>query len=128
MTAEETWVERVVAWRASGVSAAEYCKDKEYEVSALRTWSSRLGRAGKVPRSPLGRQSRKPENRSKSAPSGFARVVTKAGAAQLCSAINAPEPGGALVVVVGRVRMEVAAGFDPVLLRSVVAALAGGIS
>jgi hypothetical protein len=128
MTAEETWVERVVAWRASGVSAAEYCKDKEYDVSALRTWSSRLGRAGKVPRLPVGRRPRKSANRSKSPPSGFARVVTKAGPAQLGSAINAREPECALVVVVGRARLEVAAGFDPELLRSVVAALAGGIS
>jgi hypothetical protein len=128
MTTEETWTERVVAWRASGESAAEYCRDKEYNASAPRTWSSRLGRAGKVPRSPLGRRPAKSAHRSKSFPSGFARVVTKTEAAQLCSPINAAESGCALVVVVGRARLEVAVGFDPVLLRSVVAALAGGIS
>lgn len=126
MTSEETWVERIVAWRASGLSAAEYCKEQDYDTSALRMWSSRLGRAGKVPRSPSGRRPRKTEQPAQPPPVSFARVVTKAEGAQLPTVNEPPAQPSALVVVIGHARLEVAAGFDPVLLRSIVCALAAG--
>ena len=76
MTLEETWLERVLTWRASGLSATAFCEGAEFGAGALRSWSSRFGREGKVSRSPLGRQ------RKKEAAPGvrFARVVTAAAA------------------------------------------------
>ena len=94
----------------------------DYDTSVLRAWSSRLGRAGKVPRSAMGRRPKT----AQPPPIGFARVVTKAEVAQLSAADDTPAPNGALFVLVGRARRAVAAGFDSVLLRCVVAALAGG--
>lgn len=123
MTAEETWLERVVAWRKSVLSAAAFCEGKPFDATSLRGWSSRLGRAGKVSRSPRGR-------RPKSAPARssvtFARVVTTPNPAPRRTATFATASGGVLVVAIGPMRIEVAPGFDPLLLRSVVAALAGG--
>jgi hypothetical protein len=126
MTLEETWLERVLTWRASGLSATAFCEGAEFGAGALRSWSSRFGREGKVSRSPLGRQ------RKKEAGPGvrFARVVTAA-----TDSDPAPEPEAAaltsraaasVVVTLGRARIEVAAGFDPSLLRAVVGALEEG--
>ena len=39
------WRSRVVAWRASGDTAAAFAAAQGFSVSALRSWSSRLGRA-----------------------------------------------------------------------------------
>jgi hypothetical protein len=127
MTVEKDWLERVLAWRASGVTAAEFCEGAPFDASSLRTWSSRLGREGKVPRSPIGRRPKKAEV----APSvRFARVVTRAAEAEpglvpvAFSGSTSAAP--ALAVVIGESRIEVCAGFDPSLLRAVVSALGGG--
>lgn len=125
MTLEETWLERVLTWRASGLSATAFCEGAEFGAGALRSWSSRFGREGKVSRSPLGRQSKKA-----GAGVRFARVVTAATEPE-----PPPEPGAAalashaapsVVVALGQARIEVSAGFDPSLLRAVVVALEGG--
>jgi len=39
------WRERVAAWRTSGLSAAQFCADKDYSEKSLWHWSSRLGRS-----------------------------------------------------------------------------------
>jgi hypothetical protein len=122
MTSEEVWLERVVAWRHSGQSAAKFCEEASYDASSLRGWSSRLGRAGKVARAAVGR-------RAKQAPQSavaFARVVTKAAPVPTSALPLLAAGRDALVVIIGPTRVEVAAGFDPELLRSVVAALATG--
>jgi transposase len=38
----ELWKKRVADWRASGLSAAEYCKGQEFTTGPLYRWSSRL--------------------------------------------------------------------------------------
>ena len=127
MTLEETWLERVASWRASGVSAAAFCAGAEFSAGALRSWSSRFGREGKVARSPIGRRTKKAE-----AGSGvrFARVVRSAAepepmpVAAATASLSRPAP--AVVVALGRARIEVWAGFDPSVLRAVVGALEGG--
>jgi len=43
MTMEEQWLERVVGWRASGLSVAEYCAQAGFSAGSLRSWSSRFG-------------------------------------------------------------------------------------
>jgi transposase len=121
MTSEEEWLERVQSWRASGVSAAEYCQGTGFSAGSLRSWSSRFGREGKVPRSRLGRRAVK----DAATPSvRFARVVTAG--AQPEARLQTQWTPPALVVAVGETRIEVSAGFDPSLLRAVVSALDGG--
>jgi hypothetical protein len=127
MTDEDTWLERVVEWRRSGVSAAEFCEGKPYEVGALRTWSSRLGQEGKVERSALGRRRKSTSPSARSAVT-FARVVSVAEPKVDESAVRCVDALGGLVVAVGSTRIEIARGFDPDLLRSVVQALAAGES
>jgi transposase len=39
------WKKRVEEWRASGQSAGEYCKGKEFTAGTLYRWSSRLAEA-----------------------------------------------------------------------------------
>lgn len=116
MTSESEWLERVVAWRKSGQSAARFCEGASYDASSLRTWSSRLGREGKVARAPLGRRS----TRGRRAEASFARVVTCPERAPRSAA------SATLVVAIGASRIEVGAGFDRELLRSLVAVLAEG--
>ena len=111
-SSEAIWLERVLAWRQDGRSAAQYCEDKPYHPSSLLSWSSRLGQEGKV--QPLTRR-RKHAGLS-AAVATFARVVAR----------PALPPTAAVVVAVGTSRIEVAEGFDPVLLRAVVDALVGG--
>lgn len=111
-SSEAVWLERVLAWRQDGRSAAQYCEDKPYHPSSLLSWSSRLGQEGKV--QPL--TNRRDRAAKKALPATFARVVTRAN----------PQPTTAVVVAVGASRIEVAEGFDPGLLRAVVTALSGG--
>jgi hypothetical protein len=128
MTLEETWLERVLTWRASGLSATAFCEGAEFGAGALRSWSSRFGREGKVSRSPLGRQRKKEPGPGVR----FARVVTAAAT----EPEPRPEPEAAavpsraapsvVVVALGQARIEVSAGFEPSLLRAVVGALEGG--
>jgi hypothetical protein len=125
MRVDEEWLERVLAWRASGMTAAAYCVGKPFEVGALRAWSSRLGRAGIAPRSPGGRGARQapvPAMR-------FARVTTQAKASSATASATPSAPhstSSAMVVAIGESRIEVPNGFDPSLLRVAVEALAGG--
>lgn len=107
------------------MSAAEFCEGKAYDAGSLRGWSSRLGRAGKVPRSPRGRR---PKNAPPRSAVAFARVVTKQESTRLGTANLATTGGRALVIVIGPTRIEILPGFDPALLRSVVATLAVGAS
>jgi hypothetical protein len=43
MTMETEWLERVLAWRASGVTAAEFCEGAAFDASSLRTGRADLG-------------------------------------------------------------------------------------
>lgn len=118
MTSEEIWIERVLSWRASGQSAAEFCADKAYETSSLNAWSSRLGSRGRVPRAAVGRR-----------PTKFARVVSEQPTPWLAPpCVHEPAATTPLSITVGHSRIEVRTGFDPSLLRAVVDALAGSRS
>lgn len=124
MTPDDMWLDRVVAWRTSGLSAVAFCEGKPFTVAALRGWSSRLGRAGKVERSQRGRRRKGIAQRT--AAVTFARIVSAAEAAEVEASTCTAEPDTTLVVTVGDIRIEVARGFDPALLRSVVQALSAG--
>jgi hypothetical protein len=126
MTPEDIWLERVVAWRKSGLSAAEFCKGKSYEVAALRGWSSRLGRAGKVERSALGRRRQQGVVSPSASVLTFARVVSRSESTERQPLARAAGGDSTLTLAVGATRIEVARGFDPALLRSVVQALGAG--
>jgi hypothetical protein len=89
------WSERVASWRASGKSAFEFAEAKGYAPKLLRWWASELRR----------RERDKPT-------------------VQLAQVRVRPS-GGPVQVIVGGARIEVRAGFDAELLRSVVEALGG---
>jgi len=38
------WQERIAEWKASGLSAEQFCQDKEFTTSALRQWVYRFKR------------------------------------------------------------------------------------
>ena len=62
MATAETWEKRVAAWRASGLSAAEYCAGRDFKAGTLYWWSSRVGqRPVAAPAIPLLRVVREPE-------------------------------------------------------------------
>jgi hypothetical protein len=97
------WAERVADWKASGETAAAFCKGKDFSPGGLRYWSSRLrkGEQG-APR---------PEVR-------LARVVRGAR-----PATTAETP---ILIEVGAARLGVHRGFDPETLRAVLDVLGGG--
>lgn len=97
---EKAWLERVREWRASGLSAPEFARERGFAAATLRWWSSRLVRVARVERQTV----------------RMARVVPAARRA----ASSAP-----LTVRVGMVQVDVRAGFDPALLRALVEALGG---
>lgn len=98
---EETWVERVRAWRASGQTAPGFAQGRGFEASTLRYWAHRLRRDG--------------------------IDATATPRVRMLRVTPAPAPAAAapLVVSVGAARVEVRAGFDRALLREVVDALGG---
>jgi transposase len=51
MAHAETWSERIAEWRASGLTAREFCSGRDFAVTALYWWSSKLGRASRTKRS-----------------------------------------------------------------------------
>lgn len=103
MTAtERKWAERVQEWKASGATAEEYARGRDFTVSTLRWWSSRLGRDG------VGRLTR-------SEAKADVRLVRVVRASESASR--------SMTVRVGAAVVEVREGFDHGLLREVVAAL-----
>jgi hypothetical protein len=99
---ESTWATRVQEWRASGLSAPAFCKDKGFCDSTLRYWASRL---------------RKGQAGGRAAEVRLARVV-RAGAR--------PELGETPIVIeVGGARLGVRRGFDAGTLRTVLDVLGG---
>jgi hypothetical protein len=88
MTTEAKWVERVSAWRGSGLSAPAFCAGKEFTPSGLRYWSSRLRREPPAV-----------------ADVRMARVVRSRGE-------EVPDIDTPIVVEVGGARVAVRRGFD----------------
>jgi hypothetical protein len=102
MTRASEWATRVAAWRASGKTAKEFCKGKDYAAERLLWWSSDLKR------------------RAITTPQGAAvaltRVVLKPDERHRASAV---------VVCWGGFRVEVAAGADKATVSTVLEALRG---
>jgi hypothetical protein len=103
---EAKWAGRVAEWRQSGEGAEEFAEGRGFEGSTLRFWSSRLKtKSGEATKA-------KPSVR-------LARVVRR---------VSPATPGrddAGIVVEVGLARITVRRGFDPAVLRDVVASLQG---
>lgn len=89
----------MVAWRGSGLGAAEYAAQRGYSPGTLRRWA------------------REVEELARGEEPSFVRLE-----------VRASHPTPPLVVEVGAARIAVGPGFDPAHLRAVVAALGGGVS
>lgn len=97
------WATRVQGWRASGETAQAYAQRQGWNVSTLRCWASRLGRA--------------PAGEDAPVPRSFVRVVARREAEQEVS------PGVLEVVLAGARVIRVAPGADLEFLCAVVESL-----
>lgn len=98
---EAKWASRVQAWRASGKTAEAFVEGQGYKAATLKWRASRL------------RSAASPKRDERGTAVVLARVVR----------VNSP--AAALTITVGAARIEVTAGFEPGLLRAVVACLGG---
>ena len=98
-----TWEKRVGAWRSSGQTAREFSELRGINRLTLLWWSSRLGR------------------RAQSSKTGALAVAPAF--VEVLPPRPAAESGAVEVLLRHGQRVRVTAGFDPALLRSVVAAL-----
>lgn len=110
----KTWAERVEEWRASGLSAEEYCRGRGLSAGTLYRWSSRLRRSGEAARGP-GEAVR------------LARVVRTPARQQVARAHSGGSPAAVVVEVEGA-RVVVAPGVEAGTVEVVLKALraAGG--
>jgi transposase len=90
----------VAAWRASGKTAKEFCKGRDYKAERLLWWSSDLKRRGIA---------QPPDN-----PAAITRVVRKA---------DARLQSFGVVVHLGSVRIEVPPGADKATVATVLEVL-----
>lgn len=122
------WAERVAEWRASGVTAAQFCAGRDYAARTLLRWSSELRVTPERPTIELARvepdAAKRPEIR-------LARVVRVRGSTTLPPTRTPPMPrapvevpGAAIVVVVDGTRVEVGRGASREVLAMVLDALA----
>ncbi len=101
----------VESWRASGLSGAAFCRTHNLRSQRLHYWRERLGYPIKVVRTPTVASSvgsPAPEQ------SGFVQMV-----------IRTPSATTDVEIVIGGAVIRVRPGFDPEMLRSLVAALRG---
>jgi hypothetical protein len=99
VTKASEWSTRVAAWRASGKTSKQFCKERGYSPGSLLWWSSELNRRRTAP--------------SRDNPLGLTRVVRR------------PEPDSAglrtpLLVHGDGVRVEIPAGADTSTLALVI--------
>jgi len=115
---EAKWAERVRDWRASGKSAELFAEGKQFEASTLRYWASRLKVAAE----------RASSNSAEAAP--LAQTSVAMARVSRRREPRAPQRGfgdAGIAIAIGGATIRVQHGFDPKLLREVVAAL-GGVS
>lgn len=99
----------VEAWRASGLSGAAFCRSRNLRPQRLHYWRERLGYPIKIQRT---------THVPTTAPSS---VVPSSGFVQMV--VGATSSTTDVEIVVGGAAIRVQPGFDPALLRAVVAAL-----
>lgn len=95
------WAERIAQWRASGLTAGQFCEGQDFAKATLLWWSSRLG-------------SSKSSGRVASTVR-IARVVCRPAA----GALPTMRSGAPLVLTVGAVRVHVPVAFDQPTLAAV---------
>ena len=103
------WTKRVVAWRASGHTAAQFCAGRDFAARTLLRWSSELRLISASPTTALVR----------------IEPVTKAPEIARVIRVRAPVeiPGAAIVVVLSDARVEVGPGASREVLSMVLDAL-----
>lgn len=108
-----TWAKRIAEWRASGLTAREFCETREFAASGLYWWSSHLGRSSRS---------------DSDAPVRLARVVRRRSSAAL-EARAAPKPAEiasgvpSLMIELAGARVFVGAGVQRATLDVVLDAL-----
>ena len=103
----------VEAWRTTGLSVAAYCRQQGLRPQRLNYWRERLGYPIKV----IGGNRRTTDDQpSTKVASGFVQVV-----------VDDQGSTADVTIVVGGAHIRVERGFDPPLLRAVVAALQPGL-
>jgi len=104
MANEATWKQRVASWRASGLTAREFCEGRDFAVGTLRWWACRLERG--------------PRRVGSAMP--LARVVP---ATRPPTAVRS---GSGVSIEVAGARIAVEAGFDQATLASVLEVMTQG--
>ena len=97
---ESVWARRVEEFHRSGLTGPGFVQGRGYTVAALKYWEKKL-KAAPPPR-----------------PLSLARVVRP-------GMVVEPTADAAIEVVIGSARIVVRRGFDPELVRALVAALGG---
>jgi len=110
MTNTKTWQRRVTAWRASGLTAAQFGAREGINPASLYHWSWRLGRE------------EEDEDAELDAETLGAEEVKEPRIVRLVR--EAPDAGSAIEIVVGDVTVAVRSGFDASMLRDVLGVLA----
>jgi hypothetical protein len=112
---EARWSDLVRAWRASGMTARAFGRERKISDSSLRWWAAQLEkRTGAAAPAP---------------PRGSSRSSSPSPASIAIARVVRPgeplpaEDDAMIAVVVGQVRIAVRRGFDPSVLRDVVRAL-----
>ena len=100
MTTETTWAKRVAAWRASGLTAAEFSAGRGFAASTLRWWASRLRHAKKAPQLALARLVARPSM----SPARHASIVVELAGARVL--VPSDVDREALAVVLDLLRVE----------------------
>lgn len=107
----KTWEERLKDWRASGLSAEEYCRGKGFSAGTLYRWSSRVRPLGGAAEATPGEAS-----------VGLVRVVRARAHAEVASPTNGGGTVAVLVEVEGA-RVVVPSGADAATVAVVLSAL-----
>jgi hypothetical protein len=106
MADAEAWSKRVAEWRASGLTAKEFCAKQDLQLSGLRYWTYRLRAAEKA---------------SEADAVKLVPVTVKPDAAPSTPAAERAKP--ALIVELGGARITVPTGVDRATLKVVLDAL-----
>ena len=109
------WTERVAAWRASGLTADQFCAGRDFACRTLLRWSSELGRTAVGPTIRFARAVPVPVPVPKKPEIALARVIRTRAPVEI--------PGAAIVIVVDGARVEVGRGAAREVLLMVLDAL-----